>query len=179
MSEISVIQTITNGEKGYPKDSIVQIGIVSVDMSTSETVGEHLITVKSDTDKWTESQREYLSGRVSEKEIENGLPIDDAVKSLKDIVRGKDVTSYEVSNSFSRYLVFEPWDITHDADILPSISVRVPANLRGRLTFNENTYIERAYTSFVNGIVPDRPSALDYARMSASVMIFLRKEGLY
>ena len=181
MSEILVIQSVTNGDRGYPYDSVVQLGIASADTDTRSVKDVLRMTIRSDTDSWTQCQREYLGGRVRDDEISAGTELPEAVDTVRRIVRGKDITSFDVSATIGAYLSFEPWDITKDADILPSISSRLPGNMRGTRRFNENLYIDRAYSRFFpdSAACGGEKDALAYAEESAHILLYLRDRMLY
>ena len=183
MSEITVVQVITGGDRGFPYDSIVQIGYITVDTGTRELGGGELVTIRSDRDDWPQKVREYVGDRITDEELADGLEKDDAVAKVKKDLKGRDATSFEISNTFGRYLSFEPWDLTLETSILPSISFRMPSTVRGMDTSRENLFIDRAYTRYLPddplGLGGSRRNALDYARESAMLLLFLREKGLY
>ena len=183
MSRISTVQIITNGNRGFPYDSVVQIGSVDVDTESGTLSEGFEVTVRCDTDSWTQEEREYLGDRVSEDDLKNGMPLEDAVGFVKDRLRGKDAASFEIANTFGRYLSFEPWDLTLETSILPSISFRLPSVVRGADTSKENSFLDRAYARYLTddplGLGSRRRTAVDYARESAMLLLFLRKKGLY
>ena len=176
VSRISVVQTITDGNRGFPYDRIVQIGVVDVDTDSHDLSDGLLITIRSDIDGWSQAQREYVGGTVSKDDIRNGMELGDAVDLIKNRLNGKDATSFEISNTFGRYLSFEPWDLTHETSILPSISFRLPSTVRGMDTSKENIFIERAHQRYLGGSLgtADRKDALDYAKGSAELLLYLR-----
>lgn len=183
MSEITVVQVITGGDRGFPYDSIVQIGYVTVDTESDVLDEGTLVTIRSDRDGWPQREREYVGDRVSDEELENGLDMDEAVIKVRSGLRGKDATSFEISNTFGKYLSFEPWDLTLETSILPSISFRLPSTVRGMDTSKENLFIDRAYSRYLPddplGTGGKRRDALDYAKESAMLLLFLRRKGLY
>ena len=182
VSRISVVKVITDGNRGFPYDRIVQIGAVDADTETRIISGEMLITVRSDIDSWTQAQREHVGDSVSEDDIRNGTPLRDAVQAVKDRLRGRDSTSFEISNTFGRYLSFEPWDLTQETSILPSVSFRLPSTVRGMDTSKENMFIDRAYRKYLDdplGLSDRKRDALDYAKETAMILFHLRDRGYY
>ena len=183
MGRYSVIEIIANGDRGFPYDSVIQIGYVDVDTETGELSDGDIITIKSDADSWSQKERDYVGDSVSEEDLRNGTELAAAVERVKSDLKGKDATSFEIANTFGRYLSFEPWDLTFETSILPSISFRLPSTVRGMDSSKENVYIERAYSRYLRddplGLGNRRRDALDYARESAMLLLFLRDRGLY
>ncbi len=180
-SDISVVEVITNGPDGYPSDGIVQIAVTEIGRG-GDVVSSLFETVKSDTDRWTQLEREYVRSKVSPEDIANGVDAVTASADLKKVLAGKDVTSFDVSNTFNGYLIYEPWDLTHEVSVLPSVGSRLPGNLRSGRPYSENSRINKAYSSMYPDDEPavgDGNTALDYALRTSYIILKMKDAGLY
>ena len=110
-----------------------------------------------------------------------GAPKDRVAEVAVCRVLSKECTSYNVGNVFGKHLSFEPWDATRNLTLLPSLSVRLPGDLRGPPE-QEHILIRRAYGSICPGDpagVGERNHAIDLAQMAASVAAAMRREGIF
>jgi hypothetical protein len=116
-------------------------------------------------------------------DLADAEPADSVVREVKDILKGGTVTSFDVANVFYRYMIPEPWDMTFEVSIMPSVSSRMPYSLRCREPYEENRAIMRAYAAIYGEEAPLIPSgpatALDLALMTAYIIINLRRQSKY
>ncbi|MDD4244970.1 MAG: hypothetical protein PHI62_02215 [Candidatus Methanomethylophilaceae archaeon] len=183
--DIFVIQVIPTGPDGYPKDGVAEVGIASVDLDSGEIRSVYQNRIRHEPGSLDESKIEYLENNSGMKasDLADADPADSVVKEVKDILKGGTVTSFDVANVFYRYMIPEPWDITFEVSIMPSVSSRMPYSLRCRKPFEENKAIMKAYSAIYGEEAPLNASgsatALDLALMTAYIIISLRRQSKY
>ena len=182
--DIYVIQIISNGSNGFPKDEIVQIGISAVDLGNDDVESIYFTTVRSNPDEWSDEKKEYLHSisLLSDDDVRNGTLLDEVYKKVKSILSGSDVTSFNIVNTFTKYLINEPWDLTHEVTIMPSVGSRLPSNFYSADISKEKGLIIKAYDEIfpddVNGIGSGE-TALDLALRTSYILLFLRSQNRY
>jgi len=182
--DIYVIQVISDGPNGFPKDEIVQIGIGAVDLGNNDVESVYFATVKSNPDEWSDEKKEYLhtNSLLSDDDVQNGVSLDEVYKQVKSILSGSDVTSFNIVNTFTKYLINEPWDLTHEVTIMPSVGSRLPSNFYSTDISKEKGLIIKAYDKIfpddVNGIGSGE-TALDLALRTSYILLFLRSQNRY
>ncbi|MCQ2070081.1 MAG: hypothetical protein MJZ68_03010 [archaeon] len=180
---IFVIETLFDGAEGYPYDEILSIGVCSVDLDEAvvEPVFEAVIA----------KEPKYL-GKVKLDYAESkgfdvgslyvGEPEAEVVRKFKEIVKGGYVTSYDIRQEFNKYFINNPWDLTFEAEVMPSIMNRQPISFRCKYPEDEPDIIRKAYRRmFKNdpaGIGKGR-TAMDLAKMASYIAINLRSRGKY
>jgi len=182
--EVYVIQVISDGPMGFPDDEIVQIGITAVDIGHSDVESVYLSTILSDPDQLSEEKKDYLRTytSLSDDDLRKGIPLDEVYKEVKSLLFGSDATSFNITNTFTKYLINEPWDLTHEVTIMPSVGSRLPSDLYSADASKEKGSIIEAY----NRIFPDDPNgigsaetALDLALRTSYILLFLRSHDKY
>lgn len=137
---ILVIDTETTGLTGYPKDRVLEIGIAEL------TVSKEVRPVYSEKiryDDILEFDKAYVNDkdgepgcwiyRHSSLDIKDTLhaekDLDAVVSEVRDIVKGRLVTSYNVPFDFAKFLDCPPWnlrgEVTMFDDIMDLASERV------------------------------------------------------
>lgn len=180
-----VIQVISTGQYGYPKDGVAEIGIASVDLDSGEIRSVYQNRIRHEPDSLDESKTEYLEKNscIKVSDLTGADRADLVIKEVKEILRGGTVTSFDVANVFYRYMIPEPWDLTFEVSVMPSVSSRLPYSLRCREPSEENKTIVKAYSSFYGDdatLCPSGPAtALDLALMTAHIISSLRRQGKY
>ena len=183
MDDVYVVEVATTGPKGAPSDRVAEIAVCKVlsDGSDYDTVYHDGVSIDPlDLGKGPLDYMESNFGILPE-DLYEGSPEDRVVSDFQRAVFGRECTSYNVGNVFGKHLNFEPWDATRNLTLLPSISVRLPADLRGPPE-EEHLLIRRAYDAMCPGDpagVGDGRRAMDLAQMSASVAALLRRQGLF
>lgn len=182
MDDVYVVQIASTGPKGMPSEAVAEIAVCRMladgsdfDTILSETVSIDPLDLGKDSLDWLSS-----SYGINPEDLYAGEDRDVVVKRVQEALYGKECTSYNVNNVFGKYLCFEPWDCTGELTLLPSVSGRLPAELRGPAE-REHELIRLAYDSLCPGdpaCVGKGSRAIQLAQMSASVMMALRTRGL-
>ncbi|MDD2626079.1 MAG: hypothetical protein WCQ63_00645 [Methanomethylophilus sp.] len=180
---IFVIETITDGEAGFPYDEILSIGVCSVDVDAGDFDSVYHANIYYDPRHLGRSKLDYAEARgLKIAEIYDGIPEVQAAKELKGVIRGQYVTSYDIRQEFTKYLVNDPWDVTLETHIMPSVMIRQSISLRCKTPGDEPGIIVKAYRrTFRNdpaNVGRDR-SALALAQMTAQLLLDLRARGKY
>jgi hypothetical protein len=180
-SDALFIEIIADGPEGYPKDGIIQIGIAAADFESGEAESVLFETVSSKRSEWTERHTEYVGTKIGDTDLAAGFPLEDVVRDVKRVLADKVVSSFDISNTFGGYLIFNPWDLTHETSVMPSVCSRIPGGEHG-FPADENERITKAYDRMFpdddHGLSGGK-NALDYALMTAYMAIELRSHGLY
>lgn len=182
MDDVYVVELATTGPSGYPKDTVAEIAVCRVmsDGSDFETVYNDGIALDpKDLGKDPLDYMEENYGIVPE-DLYVGSDVSRVASDVQGLIFGKECTAYNVGNVFGKYLSFEPWDCARNLTVLPSISVRLPPELKGPPEM-EHTLIRSAYDAICPGdpaMVGDGRRAIHLAQMAASVFATLRRNGL-
>ena len=181
--DILVLEVISNGTDGYPKDDVVDIGICGIDFETSRIDSIYSAVVYHDVSEWDDSKKDAVASQgISLDDIVRGIPPGDVRSHLGEKIHGTPVASFDVRNVFTKYMVNDPWDFTKEVTIMPSVASRLPPSLGCKVPSEENTCIRRAYQKLFEGDpmnIESRSSALDHALMTAAILLKLRKAGRY
>ena len=111
---VLIIDTETTGLSGYPKDRVLEIGIAELEEGSVKPVYSDIV----------EFDRKYVNPngsegiwiyRNSDLRIEDTLDaskdLEMVVAEVREIVSGREVTSYNVGFDFDKYLDLEPWSL--------------------------------------------------------------------
>jgi len=117
---VLIIDTETTGLSGYPKDRVLEIGIAELDGGSVRPVYSEIIRYSD----IVEFDRKYvnLDGsegiwiyRNSDLRIEDTLDaskdLETVAAEVREIVSGREVTSYNVEFDFGKFLYHEPWNL--------------------------------------------------------------------
>ena len=117
---VLIIDTETTGLSGYPKDRVLEIGIAELEEGSVRPVYSEIIRYSD----IVEFDRKYvnLDGsegiwiyRNSNLKIEDTLnaakDVEAVAAEVKEIVFGREVTSYNVPFDFGKFLYHEPWNL--------------------------------------------------------------------
>lgn len=180
MSDVHVVQVAVTGPSGAPADAVAEIAVCRVsgdDFSLVYNDGVALDPLDLGKGPLDYMQENY---GIEPEDLYRGSPPERVVADFQRTVFGTECTSYNVGNVFGRFLSFEPWDSTRNLTLLPSVSTRLPQELKGRPE-DEHLLIRAAY----NAICPDDPAgvgdgmrAVDLVQMTASILLVLRSQGL-
>lgn len=184
MSSIYVVEVNADGDKGYPDNSVVEVGICRVDTETLDydsVYGELIARDPLDMGKTSLDNLTDNAG-IDVRELYLGLPEEEVVADVRKILKGQDVACFDVRETFMKYLLNIPWDLTKEAMIMPAVSIRLPGNLNLNREDPIQNRIAAAYSAFCPGDpaeVGDGRRALNLAQMTSEILIKLRKEGRY
>ena len=117
---VLIIDTETTGLSGYPKDRVLEIGIAELEGGSVKSVYSEIIRYSD----IVEFDRKYvnLDGsegiwiyRNSDLRIEDTLnaakDVETVAAEIREIVSGREVTSYNVPFDFGKFLYHEPWNL--------------------------------------------------------------------
>ncbi|WP_400238761.1 3'-5' exonuclease [Methanomethylophilus alvi] len=117
---VLIIDTETTGLSGYPKDRVLEIGIAELEEGSVRPVYSEIIRYSD----IAEFDRKYVNPDGSEGiwiYRNSDLRIEDTLDAAKDaeavaaevreIVSGREVTSYNVPFDFGKFLYREPWNL--------------------------------------------------------------------
>jgi len=182
MDDVYVVETASTGTKGFPKDRVVEIGICRIPagaMTFESVFAERIETDPREIGKPALDRLELMHG-MDPQNLYFGIPEDEAVDRVRDMLVGKTCASFDIQEVFGKFLCFQPWNLTHEAELLPSIKSRFHPDLRFMET--EGNPIRHLYDK----VLPDDPAsvgegngAYECACMSAALFIHLRGQGLF
>jgi len=180
--DVCVLQVVTDGPGGFPEDEVVDIGICGIDLENMEAESIYSMFISYDDPVLTEEKKKYLAGNgISADDLRKGAPIGSVSADVKRILDGRSVASFDIRNVFYRYMVNEPWDLTKEVSVMPSICSRLPRSLN-KGPSEENLAIRNAYRKIFNDDIMDvgeGKRALDHALMSSAILMELRKREKY
>jgi len=117
---VLIIDTETTGLSGYPKDRVLEIGIAELEEGSVRPVYSEIIRYSD----IVEFDRKYVNPNGSEGiwiYRNSDLRMEDTLNASKDvervaaevreIVSGREVTSYNVPFDFGKFLYREPWNL--------------------------------------------------------------------
>lgn len=176
--KVYVVESVSDGAQGFPYDEILSIGVCAVDLDAGDFDSVYSAVLQGEPKYIGKAKLDYAEARgLSVPLLYDGVPVDVAVKEFKDVIRGKYVTSYDIRQEFSKYLVNTPWDITLEAHILPSIMNRQPISFRCKHPEDEPDIILKAYRKMFRGKDPANVGggrgALELAQMASSILLDL------
>jgi hypothetical protein len=182
--DVYVVQVISDGCKGYPSDEVAEIAVCALDMKASDCdcVYDELLFMEPT--EMGKSKLDYLdeNAGIHAEDLYNGVRLDDVVREVRAVLKGKDVASFDVRNVFYGYLLCMPWDMTGEFSIMPAVSARMERTYKTAAIGEENAQIRKAYGHYC----PDDPMdvgdgrrALDLAQMTAALAFEMRRRGLY
>ncbi len=184
MGEILVIELNGTGPKGYPDDLVAEIAVCRIlpDYGDFDTVYQK--TVSHDPLNLGRQSLEWIyekSGMPAE-EFYYGTGMAEIASEVKEIVGGNEVACFDVREVFGKYLLYEPWDMTFDVTVLPSVSFRISSGKGSDKTAEINGRISSAYLDMYPGDpagIGRGRRALHLAQMTSMILIGLRRAGLY
>ena len=147
---VLIIDTETTGLSGYPKDRVLEIGIAELEGGSVRPVYSEIIRYPD----IAEFDRKYvnLDGsegiwiyRNSDLRMEDTLnaskDVERVAAEVREIVSGREVTSYNVEFDFGKFLYQEPWNLKELCS--------VPYDIMELAT-------ERAYSLAEEDMIPDK-----------------------
>lgn len=177
---IYIVETLTDGDYGFPLDRIAEIGICRVDLETKDVESLYGSRIMLEEGSFTAKQREYLENhsciRISE--LQDAPDLYTVIDEVAGILRGKTVTSFDIGMSVNRFLAFEPWCLTHEMTVMSSVGSLVPENMKGPDPDDERAAILCAYDALYPKDTPaarEGDSALDMAIRTAFILLGVRE----
>ena len=137
---VLIIDTETTGLRGIPEDRVLEIGIAKYDEVSGDISPVYSEMIRYDDIVDFDSKYVNIDGsrgiwiyRNSDMRMEDTLnaakDLDTVVGEVRDIVSGKEVTSYNVGFDFGKFLYQVPWNIrnivTRKIDIMKLATTKV------------------------------------------------------
>ena len=137
---VLIIDTETSGLRGIPEDRVLEIGIAEYDGDSGKISPVYSEMIRYDDivefdSKYVnpDGSRRIWIYRNSDMRMEDTLnaakDLDTVVREVREIVSGKEVTSYNVKFDFGKFLYQEPWNIrnivTRKIDIMKLATTKV------------------------------------------------------
>lgn len=184
VSSIYVVEVNADGDKGYPDNVVVEIGICRINTETLDYDSVYGELIEKDPLDMGKTSLDVLTDTagIDVRELYLGLPEEDVVSDVKKILKGQDVACFDIRETFMKYLLNEPWDLTKEAMIMPAVSLRIPQNVNLKKNESLQNRISKAYEILCPGDparVKDGRRALHLAQMTSEILIKLRKDGVY
>jgi len=182
--EIYVIQAIPSGSYGYPYDEIVDIAVCSVDLVNFKYEAVYQNIVCYDPKALGKKKLDYLAatGNIFAEDIYAGDPERKVAEEVLEIIKGKDIASFDIKQEFGRYMTCSPWDITLISNVLPSISARMPISLKCKDPSDVPMTIRKAYRRLYKedpAHVGRGRRAVHLALMASQLAIHMREKGKF
>jgi len=182
--EIFVIQAIPTGPDGYPYDEIVDIAVCRVDLESQTYRTIYHNVVYYDPKRLGKAKLDYLSGTggIYAEEVYAGDPERKVADEVMEIIRGENIAAFDDRQEFGRYMTFDPWDITQKANVMPSVSAKMPVSLKCRMPSDEPVTIRKAYKRLLRNdpaCIGQGRRAMHLAQMTSELMIYMRGKGKY
>ena len=184
VSEIYVVEVNADGDKGYPDDMVVEIAICRVDTDTMTFDSVYHELIQNDPLDMGKSSLDILTDNagIDARELYLGTPSDEVIADVRRILEGKDTACFDLKETFMKFLINEPWDLTGVVTVMPAVSIRVPPKDKAGA---DKTLQERIRHSYFR-LCPEDPAgigegrrALDLAQMTSQMILTLRKNGMY
>ncbi len=182
--KIYVVESISDGAQGFPYDQILSIGVCAVDLDTGDFDSVYHAVLAIEPKYLGKARLDYAEAHgLDVSLLYDGVPVDEAVSKFKKVIKDQYVTSYDIRQEFSKYLINAPWDITLEAHILSSIMTRQPISFRCKYPEDEPDIIVKAYRKMFRGKDPANVGkgrgALELAQMASQIMINLYERDKY
>lgn len=183
MDDIYVVEVVSTGDSGFPKDTVAEIAVCRVLSDGSDFDSILSSTINLDPMDLGKDSLDHLDSHhgITTSDLYMGEDQALVVRDYQNLVFGKDCTSFDVNHTFGKYLAFEPWDSTRNLTLLPPIVSRVDRSLR-EPTEDGRPVLCNVYEK----LCPGDPAgvgkgfrALDMASMTASIVMVLRESGFY
>jgi len=113
-TEVYVVDTETTGLNGAPRDKVVDIAICRVFLGTDRVDRVYSSIVGHDTSKWGDELRRswiFENTDLTVDAVRNAPPERDVALRVSEILSGKNVTSFNFSFDFDKFLFRPPWSL--------------------------------------------------------------------
>ncbi len=178
MTEIHIVEAITDGEYGCPLDRIVEIGICKANIETGIVESLYSEKVFLEPGSFTKKQKAFLLEKhhLTPEDLKDGCSLEEIVERTMKVLRGTTVTSFDSSVTIGKFLAFEPWDISKEMSVMSSVSSLLPKPVVLDEKLTEKEKIITAYRMIFpddEHCVGDGESALDLAIKTGYILIKL------
>ncbi|MCL1905336.1 MAG: 3'-5' exonuclease [Methanomassiliicoccaceae archaeon] len=188
-TEVYIIDTETTGLNGAPEDKVVDIAICKVALGENSVENVYSSVVGHDTSKWNEKLKRswiFENTDMTLEMVNGATPESEVVKKVTEILNGKNVTSFNFSFDFDKFLYRGPWSLR--GRIIPfrciMLASRDVCKLPGLYEEYKWPKLEEAYGMIVKGDPADIKGtqthrALSDAVMASHVLLELHRTGNY
>ena len=187
-TEVFVADTETTGLTGSPKDKVVDIALCKVTLGEKSVEKIYSSVVGHDTSGWsTELKNSWIFGNsdLTLEEVSGAPSEADVIRDITKILKGANVTSFNFSYDFDKFLYREPWSLR---SIIPfrciMLASRDVCKLPGLYGEYKWPKLDEAYKMIVkddpvgiNGMQTHR--AMSDALMASHVLLRLHDTGHY
>jgi len=174
-TEVYIVDTETTGLTGAPKDKVVDIAICRVFLGEGRVDRIYSSVVGHDTKGWSEElKRSWIFENTDlTLEMVNAAPREaDVVRSVSEILGGKNTTSFNFSFDFDKFLFRMPWGLLHK--IVPFRCIMLAAKdvckLPGLYEDYKYPKLDEAYRMITKGDPANIAGAQAHRAMSDAVM---------
>lgn len=175
MDEVYIVEGAFTGPKGFPFDRVIEISVTRMcaDGTDFDTVYDSFIyadpmDIGKDALDYLE-QNHGITAEVLYASPEESV----VIKELTEKLRDKECTSFDVNQTFGKFLCVEPWDLNGELTMLPSIRSRLPPEYSKTLK-DAYDYVTPGNPMGVQGT-----NSMDMCLMSTSIMMQLRRTGYF
>ncbi len=180
---IFVVESISDGSEGYPYDEILSIAVCKVDLDAGDFDTVFDGTVLAEPKHIGKPKLDYAESKgLNVPDLYMGTPVKELAEGFKKVVKGGYVTSYDIRQQFTKYLCNDPWDVTLEVSIMPSIMNRQPVSFKCHRPEEEPDIIVKAYRKIFRNDPLGAGSArgaIELAQMASMIAINLRSRGKY
>lgn len=182
MEEVYVVEVVPTGPTMFPRDRVVEVAICRVLPNGLDFDSVLADRISMDPRELGKTSLDYLESfhGLTPQDLYFGTTEEELVSRVRSILCGRTCTSFDIQQSFGKFLCFEPWNLTHEADLLPSIKSRFHPDLR--VMEQPGNPIRSLYEKVLPGdpaSVGEGNGAYECACMSSSLLIHLRETGYF
>jgi len=183
VDEVHVLAISKTGENGFPVDQVVEVAVFRVDLSQNimESVFDTL--VKQDTSVWSEEVTTHVQETygILPEAVESGRDEEEVASELRDIIRDKVITGFDIKGDFQGHLTNEPYDLNNVAEFCSAVWSRSSFIYRPS-TSNGTEALRKSYQKILPedpaGAI-DCPGAYGDAARASALLLDLHERGLY
>lgn len=113
-TEVYVLDTETTGLDGAPKDKVVDIAICRVELGSGKVEEVYSSVVGHDISGWDDSLRHawiFENTDLTLDMVRDAPSENEVVRDVTKILSGANVTSFNISFDFDKFLYKEPWSL--------------------------------------------------------------------
>ena len=118
--DIYVVDLETTGVDGLPKDFVIEIALMRINLLNQIITQVYHTLIHYDTNQWDEETKNawiFKQGILSIDDIQNAeKDLDTAVKEVRELLSGKYVAAFNNAFDLEKFLYKEPWNITEESN---------------------------------------------------------------
>ena len=188
-TEVYVLDTETTGLFGSPKDKVVDIAICKVTLGEDNVETIYSSVVGHDTSNWNDDLKHawiFDNTDMTLEMVDNAPPESQVINEVKKLLDGKNVTSFNFSYDFNKFLYREPWSFR--SKIVPFRCVMMASKDVCKIPGLYEDYkwprLDEAYSYIVKGDPAgiegiQKHRALSDALMASHILLELDRMGRY